>query len=64
MNHQFILKFYRSFKDGENIYFLTEYIPGEELFDAIREIGLLGKYDSQFYTAQMILQMEYLHSVH
>lgn len=55
MNHQFILKFYRSFKDGENIYFLTEYIPGEELFDAIREIGLLGKYDSQFYTAQMIL---------
>ncbi|CAD8121760.1 unnamed protein product [Paramecium sonneborni] len=64
MNHQFILKFYRSFKDGENIYFLTEYIAGEELFDAIREIGLLGKYDSQFYTAQMILQMEYLHTVH
>ncbi|CAK60750.1 unnamed protein product (macronuclear) [Paramecium tetraurelia] len=64
MNHQFILKFYRSFKDAENIYFLTEYIAGEELFDAIREIGLLGKYDSQFYTAQMILQMEYLHTVH
>lgn len=41
MDHEFILKFYRSFKDMENIYFLTEYIPGEELFDAIREIGLL-----------------------
>lgn len=39
MDHQFILAFYRSFKDNENIYFLTEFIPGFELFDAIRVIG-------------------------
>jgi cGMP-dependent protein kinase len=39
MDHQFILKFYRSYKDNENIYFLTEFIPGFELFDAIRVIG-------------------------
>ena len=54
MDHPFILKFYRSYKDNENIYFLTEYIPGMELFDAIRVIGniikliigLLSKYDA------------------
>ena len=46
MNHPFILNFFRSFKDTENIYFLTEYIPGIELFDAIRVIGLLSKYDA------------------
>ena len=34
-----------------------------ELFDAIREIGLLGTYDSQFYIAQMILAVEYLHNL-
>lgn len=33
------MKFYRSYKDDENIYFLTEYIAGFELFDAIRIIG-------------------------
>ncbi|CAD8190052.1 unnamed protein product [Paramecium octaurelia] len=64
MDHPFILKFYRSYKDNENIYFLTEYIPGMELFDAIRVIGLLSKYDAQFYAAQMLLQMEYLHTQH
>lgn len=46
MDHVFIMKFHRSFKDNENIYFLTEYIAGVELFDAIRVIGLLSKYDS------------------
>lgn len=49
MDYPFIMRFYRSFKDQENLYFLTEHIPGIELFDAIRIIGLLSKKDSQFY---------------
>ncbi|KAM3141578.1 hypothetical protein pb186bvf_006183 [Paramecium bursaria] len=64
MDHPFIMRFYRSYKDNENVYLLTEYIPGMELFDAIREIGLLSKNDSQFYISQMLLQMEYLHTQH
>ena len=32
-----------------------------ELFDVIREIGLLNTYDSQFYIGSLILCMEYLH---
>lgn len=35
----FIMKFYRSFKDSNNIYFLEEYVKGMELFDVIRDIG-------------------------
>jgi cGMP-dependent protein kinase len=46
MDHVFILNFFRSYKDNDNIYFLTEYIAGIELFDAIRVIGLLSKYDA------------------
>jgi len=41
---------------------LTEYISGLELFDVIREIGLLSSQDSQFYAGSMILGLEYLHS--
>ena len=35
-----------------------------ELFDVIREIGLLNLYDSQFYIGSLILCMEYLHFNH
>jgi cGMP-dependent protein kinase len=42
----FIMTFYRTFKDSMSVYFLTKYIQGMELFDAIREIGLLNTYES------------------
>ena len=42
----FIMEFVRTFKDEFNIYFLVQYIQGMELFDVIRDIGLLGKYDT------------------
>jgi cGMP-dependent protein kinase len=40
------MHFARSFKDNTYIYFLEEYIRGMELFDVIRDIGLLNTYDS------------------
>lgn len=36
----FVMRFFRSFKDNNNIYFLEEYVKGVELFDAIRDIGI------------------------
>ncbi|KRX11142.1 Protein kinase-like domain [Pseudocohnilembus persalinus] len=57
----FIMNFYRTFKDNNQIYFLTEFISGLELFDVIREIGLLSTQDSQYYSGSMILALEYLH---
>ncbi|KAL4507522.1 hypothetical protein ABPG73_012210 [Tetrahymena malaccensis] len=61
-NFPFVMKFLRSFKDDRCIYFLLEFIQGMELFDVIREIGLLSTYDSQFYIGSLILTLEYLHS--
>lgn len=58
------MRFYKSLKDENFIYFLVEYIKGMELFDVIRDIGLLNTYDSQFYIASLLLCMEYLHSHH
>jgi cGMP-dependent protein kinase len=37
-----IMKLVKTFKDQKRVYFLTEYIHGLDLFDAIREIGLLS----------------------
>eukprot|EP01017_Pseudomicrothorax_dubius_P023633 TRINITY_DN2520_c0_g1_i2.p1 TRINITY_DN2520_c0_g1~~TRINITY_DN2520_c0_g1_i2.p1 ORF type:complete len:815 (+),score=191.06 TRINITY_DN2520_c0_g1_i2:35-2479(+) len=60
--HPFIVNFYRTFRDNVNIYFLLEYIRGMELFDVIREMGLLNTYEAQFYVASMILVLEHLHT--
>jgi cGMP-dependent protein kinase len=46
VNFPLIMHFARSFKDNTYIYFLEEYIRGMELFDVIRDIGLLNTYDS------------------
>lgn len=61
INFPFLMQFLRSYKDQNNIYFLVEYIRGMELFDVIREIGLLNTYDTQFYIGSIVLCMEYLH---
>jgi cGMP-dependent protein kinase len=52
----------RTFKDNHQVYFLTEFIPGMELFDVIRDIGLLSDLDNQFYIGSMLLSLEYLHN--
>jgi len=62
VNFPFIMQFIKTFKDNNNIYFLVEYVKGMELFDVIRDIGLLGTYDSQYYIGSMILAVEYLHT--
>jgi len=57
-----IIKYYRSFQDHYYIYFLLEFIQGMDLFDVIRQIGLLSTSDAQFYVASMILCLEFLHN--
>lgn len=57
----FTLDFIRSFKDANYVYFLTEFIDGMELFDALRVIGLVPIPLAKFYTATIILALESLH---
>jgi cGMP-dependent protein kinase 1 len=61
IDHPFIVKLVKTLKDTKHIYFLMEFIKGKELFDVIREIGILNKYQTQFYGASMMLAVEYLH---
>lgn len=54
--------------DEYNLYLLLNYIPGVELFQAIRDIGsfftlgLLTVVQGRYFAACMIVQMEYLHN--
>ena len=61
-NSPFTVDFIRSFKDANYIYFLTEFIEGLELFDALRVIGLVPINLAQFYIANIVLAIESLHN--
>jgi cGMP-dependent protein kinase len=61
IDHPFIVKLVKTLKDNKNIFFLMEYIKGKELFDTIRDIGLLNKTQAQFYTCSLFLAIDYLH---
>ncbi|KAH8740870.1 cyclic nucleotide dependent protein kinase [Cryptosporidium ryanae] len=60
-DHPFIIKLIRTFKDSDNVYLLTELVPGGELYDALKRIGVLTRYQAQFYIGSIILALEYLH---
>merc|ERR1719240_1553318 len=60
--HPCIVQFIKTFQDAEEVYFLTEFLGGGDLFYAIREIGMLTKLQSQFYSASIVLALEYLHA--
>lgn len=61
IDHPFIVKLVKTLKDRNFIYFLMEYVEGTDLFSAIREIGLLNSYQTQFYGASLLLSASYLH---
>ena len=61
IDHPFIVKLVKTLKDKNYVYFLMDYIKGKELFDVIRDIGLLDKFQTQFYGASIMLAVNYLH---
>lgn len=61
IDHPFIVKLVKTLKSEKHIFFLMEYIRGKELFDVIRDIGILSKYQTQFYGGGLLLALNYLH---
>ena len=64
VDHPFITKLVKTLKNDKYIFFLMEFNKGKELWDVIRDIGLLNKYQTQFYSASTMLAIDYLHSRH
>ena len=61
IDHVFVMKLVKTFKDDRHVYFLTEYVNGQDLFDVIRVLGLLKEIECKFYSACMLLILEHLH---
>lgn len=61
LDHSMIVKLVKTFKDDERVYFLMEYVRGNDLFDVLRILDLVKDTDSKFYAACLVLILEYLH---
>ena len=62
LDHNFILKQVKTLKNSDNIFFLNEYIKGKNLNDILKELITLNKIQAQFFSASIILSIEYMHT--
>jgi serine/threonine protein kinase len=62
ISHPFIVNMYAHFKDKDTIYMLMEFVIGGELFSQLRKVGRFSNETARFYSAEIVLALEYLHS--
>ncbi|KAL5965700.1 cAMP-dependent protein kinase catalytic subunit alpha, partial [Taenia solium] len=63
INFPFIVALKTFFKDNSNLYMALEFINGGELFSLIRREGKFREDTARFYGAQVVLALQYLHSM-
>jgi Protein kinase domain/Ankyrin repeats (many copies)/Ankyrin repeat len=63
IKHPFILNLFYAFQTHTNIYMILDYCPNGDLLDLISEKGKLDDQAARFYLAEVILALEYLHSL-
>lgn len=59
----FVVRFFYSFTCSENLYLVMEYLIGGDLYSLLRNVGCLDETISQIYIAELVLALEYLHSL-
>lgn len=63
LKHPFIVHLYWTHHSDQFLYMLLDYMPGGELFSYMRKKGTFDLKTSLFYTCELILAFEYLHSL-
>lgn len=61
IDHPFIIKLEYAFQNNKNLYLLTQFCPGGELFFHMQKIHRFNECAIKFYTAQVILGIDCLH---
>ncbi len=62
INHPFIIKLEYAFQNKHKLYLLTKFCPGGELFFHMQRIHRFNEEATRFYTSQIVLALEHLHS--
>ncbi|VEU22073.1 DEKNAAC103054 [Brettanomyces naardenensis] len=61
-HHPFITRLWGTFQDCKSIFMIMDYIEGGELFTLLRRSRSFPNQVAKFYTAEVLLALEYLHS--
>jgi len=61
LRHPNIVNLYFTFSDPESLHFVLEYCPYGELFDHIRKHGCFSEACTQFYAAEIVSALEFMH---
>ncbi len=57
-----IVNLYGIHQDSRYLYLAMEFLPGGELFNYLRKVNKLNFLQASFYSSQIVLIFEYLHS--
>eukprot|EP00656_Telonema_subtile_P036832 TRINITY_DN4089_c0_g1_i4.p1 TRINITY_DN4089_c0_g1~~TRINITY_DN4089_c0_g1_i4.p1 ORF type:complete len:364 (+),score=58.22 TRINITY_DN4089_c0_g1_i4:278-1369(+) len=63
VQHPFIVNLHRTFQTKSYLYMLMEFVPGGEVFYHLRRATRYPMATAQFYAAQIVLVLEYLHAM-
>lgn len=61
IDHPFFVKLYFTFQDTDNLYFGLSLAQKGELLDYLKKVGSFDENSTQFYSAEIIIALEYLH---
>ncbi|KAG6675933.1 hypothetical protein I3842_15G129800 [Carya illinoinensis] len=64
VRNPFVVRFFYSFTCRENLYLVMEYLNGGDLYSLLRNLGCLDEDVARVYIAEVVLALEYLHSLH
>eukprot|EP00252_Welwitschia_mirabilis_P013012 TRINITY_DN2875_c0_g1_i1.p1 TRINITY_DN2875_c0_g1~~TRINITY_DN2875_c0_g1_i1.p1 ORF type:complete len:1348 (-),score=299.53 TRINITY_DN2875_c0_g1_i1:796-4839(-) len=64
VRNPFVVRFFYSFTCRENLYLVMEYLNGGDLYSLLRNLGCLEEDMARVYIAEIVLALEYLHSLH
>lgn len=63
VRNPFVVRFFYSFTCQENLYLVMEYLNGGDLYSLLRNLGCLDEDVTRIYIAEVVLALEYLHSL-
>lgn len=58
----FVVRFRDTFQDSENLYIVTDFAPGGELYRVMEQLGPLSESHARFYAAEVALALYALHT--